>query len=57
MKQKLYSTAMALMALGLGDVEPVDVLCGAGNKYVVEAKRQLLRRLAGTEGVRAFSLE
>lgn len=33
--------AMAMMAFGLGDVEPVDVLCGAGNKYVTEAKRQL----------------
>jgi len=33
--------AMALMALGMGEVEPVDLLCGAGNKYVVEAKRQL----------------
>jgi len=33
--------AMALMAFGLGEVEPVDVLCGAGNKFVVEAKRQL----------------
>ena len=33
--------AMALMALGMGEVEPVDILCGAGNKYVVEAKRQL----------------
>ena len=32
------------MALGLGDVRPVDVLCGAGNKYVVEAKRQLFGR-------------
>jgi len=36
--------AMALMALGLGDAEPVDVLCGAGNKYVAEAKRQLFGR-------------
>ncbi len=36
--------ALALMALGLGDVEPVDMLCGAGNKYVVEAKRQLFGR-------------
>ncbi len=36
--------ALALMALGLGDVRPVDVLCGAGNKYVVEAKRQLFGR-------------
>src|SRR5262249_34333394 len=29
--------ALALMAFGLGDVAPVDVLCGAGNKYVAEA--------------------
>ncbi|MGA2606213.1 MAG: histidinol dehydrogenase [Terriglobia bacterium] len=36
--------ALALMALGLGGVLPVDVLCGAGNKYVVEAKRQLFGR-------------
>jgi sulfopropanediol 3-dehydrogenase len=36
--------AIALMAFGLGDVEPVDVLCGAGNKYVTEAKRQLFGR-------------
>lgn len=33
--------AMALMAFGLGEVEPVDILCGAGNKFVAEAKRQL----------------
>ncbi len=33
--------ALALMAFGLGDVSPVDMLCGAGNKYVAEAKRQL----------------
>lgn len=36
--------AMALMAFGMGEVEPVDILCGAGNKYVVEAKRQLFGR-------------
>ncbi len=36
--------ALALMAFGLGDVEPVDVLCGAGNKFVAEAKRQLFGR-------------
>jgi sulfopropanediol 3-dehydrogenase len=36
--------AMALMAFGLGDVPAVDMLCGAGNKYVVEAKRQLFGR-------------
>lgn len=33
--------AMALMAFGLGEVEPADILCGAGNKFVAEAKRQL----------------
>ena len=32
------------MAFGMGVVEPVDVLCGAGNKYVAEAKRQLFGR-------------
>jgi sulfopropanediol 3-dehydrogenase len=36
--------AMALMAFGLGGTEPVDMLCGAGNKYVAEAKRQLFGR-------------
>jgi len=36
--------AMAMMAFGLGDIEPVDVLCGAGNKFVAEAKRQLFGR-------------
>ncbi len=33
--------AFAFMAFGMGVVEPVDILCGAGNKYVAEAKRQL----------------
>src|SRR5215471_18718173 len=36
--------ALALMAFGLDDVEPVDVLCGAGNRFVAEAKRQLFGR-------------
>jgi sulfopropanediol 3-dehydrogenase len=36
--------ALAMMAFGLGDVEPVDMICGAGNKYVAEAKRQLFGR-------------
>lgn len=36
--------ALALMAFGLGDVEPVDMLVGAGNKFVAEAKRQLFGR-------------
>ena len=33
--------AFALMAFGMDKVPPVDLLCGAGNKFVVEAKRQL----------------
>jgi sulfopropanediol 3-dehydrogenase len=33
--------AMALMAFGMGVCDPVDILCGAGNKFVAEAKRQL----------------
>ncbi len=36
--------AFAMMAFGLGEMEPVDVLCGAGNKFVAEAKRQLFGR-------------
>jgi len=36
--------AMALMAFGMGVVEPVDILCGAGNRFVAEAKRQLFGR-------------
>jgi sulfopropanediol 3-dehydrogenase len=36
--------AFAMMAFGLGVIDPVDILCGAGNKYVAEAKRQLFGR-------------
>ena len=36
--------ALAMMVFGMGVVEPVDILCGAGNKYVAEAKRQLFGR-------------
>lgn len=36
--------AFALMAFGLDGVPPVDILCGAGNKFVAEAKRQLFGR-------------
>lgn len=36
--------ALAMMAFGLGDVRPADMLVGAGNKYVAEAKRQLFGR-------------
>jgi len=33
--------ALAAMAYGMEGLEPVDVVVGAGNKYVAEAKRQL----------------
>ena len=33
--------AFAAMAYGVEDVEPVDMVVGAGNPYVAEAKRQL----------------
>jgi sulfopropanediol 3-dehydrogenase len=33
--------ALAAMAYGMEGLQPVDVLCGAGNKYVAEAKKQL----------------
>jgi sulfopropanediol 3-dehydrogenase len=39
--------ALAAMAYGMEDLEPVDVIVGAGNKYVAEAKRQLF----GTVGI------
>lgn len=37
--------ALASMAFGVGDIEPVDMLVGAGNAYVAEAKRQLFGRV------------
>ena len=37
--------ALAAMAFGLSDLEPVDMICGAGNAYVAEAKRQLYGRV------------
>ena len=33
--------AMAMMAFGLDGLKEADILCGAGNQYVAEAKRQL----------------
>jgi sulfopropanediol 3-dehydrogenase len=33
--------ALAALALGLDDLPPVDMIVGAGNAYVAEAKRQL----------------
>ena len=37
--------ALAAMAFGLCGVEPVDMLVGAGNAFVAEAKRQLFGRV------------
>jgi sulfopropanediol 3-dehydrogenase len=37
--------ALAALALGIHDLEPVDMLVGAGNAYVAEAKRQLFGRV------------
>jgi sulfopropanediol 3-dehydrogenase len=37
--------AIAAMGLGTGTIEPVDMLCGPGNAYVAEAKRQLYGRV------------
>lgn len=36
--------AMAAMAFGMGNLQPVDMLVGPGNAYVAEAKRQLFGR-------------
>jgi sulfopropanediol 3-dehydrogenase len=36
--------AFAFMAFGMDCVRPADMLCGAGNKFVAEAKRQLFGR-------------
>jgi sulfopropanediol 3-dehydrogenase len=38
---------LAALAFGLGGIEPVDMIVGAGNAYVAEAKRQLF----GTVGI------
>jgi sulfopropanediol 3-dehydrogenase len=37
--------AIAAMALGTETIEAVDMLCGPGNAYVAEAKRQLFGRV------------
>jgi sulfopropanediol 3-dehydrogenase len=37
--------ALAAMAFGLAEVDPVDMIVGAGNAYVAEAKRQLFGRV------------
>jgi sulfopropanediol 3-dehydrogenase len=39
--------ALAAIAYGIEEVEPVDIVIGAGNAYVAEAKRQLF----GTAGI------
>ena len=37
--------AIAAMALGTETIQPVDMLCGPGNAYVAEAKRQLFGKV------------
>lgn len=37
--------AVAAMALGTQSMAPVDMLCGPGNAYIAEAKRQLFGRV------------
>jgi len=37
--------ALAAMAFGIEEFEPVDMIVGAGNAYVAEAKRQLFGRV------------
>jgi sulfopropanediol 3-dehydrogenase len=37
--------ALAALAFGLEELEPVDMIIGAGNAYVAEAKRQLFGRV------------
>jgi sulfopropanediol 3-dehydrogenase len=37
--------ALAALAFGLGGIDPVDMIVGAGNAYVAEAKRQLFGRV------------
>jgi sulfopropanediol 3-dehydrogenase len=37
--------AIAAMGLGTQTIKPVDMLCGPGNAYVAEAKRQLFGRV------------
>jgi sulfopropanediol 3-dehydrogenase len=37
--------ALAALAFGIEDIEPVDMIVGAGNAYVAEAKRQLFGRV------------
>lgn len=37
--------ALATLAFGIGEIDPIDMLVGAGNAYVAEAKRQLFGRV------------
>lgn len=37
--------AVAAMAIGTGEIEPVDMVVGPGNAFVAEAKRQLFGRV------------
>lgn len=37
--------AIAAMTFGLGDLHPVDIVAGPGNKFVLEAKRQVFGKV------------
>jgi sulfopropanediol 3-dehydrogenase len=37
--------ALGALAFGIGELQPVDMIVGAGNAYVAEAKRQLFGRV------------
>ncbi|MGH2923244.1 MAG: histidinol dehydrogenase [Solirubrobacterales bacterium] len=43
--------AVAALALGTGTVAPVDVVVGPGNRFVQEAKRQVMGLMVGIDGV------
>jgi histidinol dehydrogenase len=43
--------AIAALAIGTESIEPVDLIVGPGNRYVQEAKRQVMGLMVGIDGV------
>ena len=43
--------AITALALGTETIEPVDVVAGPGNRYVQEAKRQVVGLMVGIDGI------
>jgi histidinol dehydrogenase len=43
--------AVAALALGTESIDPVDVVVGPGNRYVQEAKRQVVGLMVGIDGI------